>query len=55
MKREYAKIWRSVIDADFIRQYCLPDRIINLIDFDFYVCSECQLSIEWYLENNKLI
>jgi len=45
MERKYQKIWRSVISANFIRQYCLPDRIINLIYFDFYVCSECQLSL----------
>ncbi|CAF3078204.1 unnamed protein product [Rotaria sp. Silwood2] len=45
MERKYQNIWRSVIDANFIRQYCLPDRIINLIYFDFYVCSQCQLSL----------
>ncbi|CAF1342729.1 unnamed protein product [Rotaria sordida] len=39
------KIWRSIIDANFIHQYCLPSKIINLIYFDFYVCSECQLSL----------
>lgn len=27
----------SVVDANFIRQYCLPDHIINLKDFRFYV------------------
>jgi hypothetical protein len=37
-------IWRSFIDANFIRQYCLPDRIINLKDFRFYICANCQLS-----------
>ncbi|CAF4496811.1 unnamed protein product, partial [Rotaria sp. Silwood2] len=37
-------IWKSVIDANFIRQYCLPDKIINLINFDFYIYSQCQLS-----------
>ncbi len=36
-------IWKSLIDANFIRQYCLPDIIPNLIDFDFYICSQCQL------------
>ena len=25
-------IWRSFIDANFIRQYCLPDQVINLKD-----------------------
>ncbi|CAF3361200.1 unnamed protein product [Rotaria socialis] len=37
-------IWKSVIDANFIRHYCLPDKIINLINFDFYIYSQCQLS-----------
>lgn len=40
------EIWKSLIDANFIRQYCLPDTIINLIHFDFYICSECQLSLD---------
>lgn len=34
----------SSIDANFIRQYCLPDTMPNLIAFNFYICSECQLS-----------
>ncbi|CAF4521330.1 unnamed protein product, partial [Rotaria sp. Silwood2] len=38
------KIWKSFIDANFIREYCLPDTISNLIYFNFYICSECQLS-----------
>ncbi|CAF2983536.1 unnamed protein product, partial [Rotaria sp. Silwood2] len=38
------KIWKSFIDANFIREYCLPDTIPNLIYFNFYICSECQLS-----------
>ncbi|CAF4452183.1 unnamed protein product [Rotaria sp. Silwood2] len=38
------KILKSFIDANFIRQYCLPDTIPNLVDFNFYICSECQLS-----------
>lgn len=37
-------LWKSFIDANFIRDYCLPDTIPNLIDFNFYICSECQLS-----------
>ncbi len=37
-------IWKSFIDANFIRQYCLPDTIPNLIDFNFYICQHCQLS-----------
>jgi len=38
-------IVKSSIDANFIRQYCLPDTIHNLIDFNFYIYSECQLSL----------
>jgi hypothetical protein len=38
------KIWKSFIDANFIREYCLPDITHNLIDFNFYICSECELS-----------
>ena len=37
-------IWKSLIDANFIYQYCLPDIIPNLIYFNFYICSECELS-----------
>ncbi|CAF2651357.1 unnamed protein product [Rotaria sp. Silwood2] len=43
--RESQNIWKSFIDANFIRQYCLPDRINNLLDFDFYICSYSQLSL----------
>ncbi|CAM4775044.1 unnamed protein product [Rotaria magnacalcarata] len=45
IQRKCQNIWKSVIDANFIRQYCLPDKIINLLYFDFYICSECQLSL----------
>ena len=38
-------IWKSVIDANFVRQNCLPDQIIYLIYFDFYICCQCQLSL----------
>ncbi|CAF0874292.1 unnamed protein product [Rotaria sp. Silwood1] len=41
---ESNNIWKSFIDANFVRQYCLPDRIINLIDFNFYICSQYELS-----------
>lgn len=34
---------RSVIDADFIRQYCLPDEIIHLKYLDFYIRGICPL------------
>ena len=39
-------IWRSRMDANFIRQHCLPDIVYNLIDFDFYVCSSYELSLK---------
>ncbi|CAF2800900.1 unnamed protein product [Rotaria sp. Silwood2] len=35
-------IWNSTIDANFIYQYCLPDRKINLARFDFYISSKCE-------------
>jgi len=38
-------LYTSVIDANFIRQYCLPDEAINLIHFDFYIYSKCKLTI----------
>ncbi|CAF2937098.1 unnamed protein product [Rotaria sp. Silwood2] len=38
-------IWKSVIDANFIRQYCLPDEIINLKYFYFYICAKRQSSL----------
>ncbi|CAF4024654.1 unnamed protein product, partial [Rotaria sordida] len=37
-------IMKSLIDANFIRQYCLPDLIPNLIYFNFYIYWKCQLS-----------
>ncbi|CAF4633067.1 unnamed protein product [Rotaria socialis] len=43
IKGRSQNIWKSLIDANFIHQYCLPDIIPNLIYFDFYICSECQL------------
>ncbi|CAF4062873.1 unnamed protein product, partial [Rotaria sordida] len=36
-------IWKSYIDANFVQQYCLPDIINNIIDFDLYICFYCQL------------
>ncbi|CAM4837549.1 unnamed protein product [Rotaria magnacalcarata] len=39
-ERKSQTIWKSFIDANFVRQYCLPDTIINLIHFDFYICSQ---------------
>ncbi|CAF5072545.1 unnamed protein product, partial [Rotaria sp. Silwood1] len=38
-------IWKSIIDANFIRQYCLPDQIINLKYFYFYICAKCHSSL----------
>ncbi|CAF4264193.1 unnamed protein product [Rotaria sp. Silwood2] len=35
--------WKSYIDANFVQQYCLPDIINNIIDFDFYICFYCKL------------
>ncbi|CAF4369699.1 unnamed protein product, partial [Rotaria sp. Silwood2] len=35
-------MFESVIDANFIRQYCLPDQIINLKYFYFYIYAERQ-------------
>jgi hypothetical protein len=32
----------STIDANFIRQYCMPDTIINLTNFDFYIGACCK-------------
>jgi hypothetical protein len=32
-----------VVDANFIRQYCLPDILINIKHFQFYIVSQCQL------------
>lgn len=32
-----------VVDANFIRRYCLPDTIVHIKDFQFYIVSECQL------------
>ncbi|CAF4763783.1 unnamed protein product, partial [Rotaria sp. Silwood2] len=43
--RKDKRIRKSFIDANFIRQYCLPDKIINLRDFYFYIRAECQLSL----------
>ena len=38
-------IWKSVIDANFIRRYCLPDEVINLRNFDFYIFSKCKVTM----------
>lgn len=36
-------IHKSVIDSSFVRQYCLPDQIINLKYFSFYLRIEKKL------------
>ncbi|UJR24119.1 hypothetical protein I4U23_027086 [Adineta vaga] len=33
-------IWNSIIDASFISKYCLPDEIIHLKQFHFYIVSQ---------------
>jgi hypothetical protein len=38
-------LWNCIIDANFIRQYCMPDTMNNLIHFDFYICSTYKLPI----------
>lgn len=38
-------VWRCQIDANFIRQYCLPDITRNLLDFNFYITSKRQLPL----------
>jgi hypothetical protein len=40
----HQKIWKTSIDANFIRQHCLPDEIINIREFYFYICAKCELS-----------
>ncbi|CAF4469412.1 unnamed protein product, partial [Rotaria magnacalcarata] len=37
-------IWKSFINANVIRQYYLPDQIINLNDFRFYIRADNELS-----------
>lgn len=34
---------RCVIDANFVYRYCMPDSMVNLINFDFYISTECKL------------
>ncbi|CAF4846440.1 unnamed protein product, partial [Rotaria sp. Silwood2] len=45
------------VDANFIRQYCLPDIITNIKDFCFYIVSQCQLlsnQIEKIIDSFKI-
>ncbi|CAF5003791.1 unnamed protein product, partial [Rotaria sp. Silwood1] len=34
-----------MVDANCIRQYCMPDTVINLTHLDFYICSKCASSM----------
>ncbi|CAF1482062.1 unnamed protein product, partial [Rotaria sp. Silwood1] len=46
-----------VVDANFIRQYCLPDVIINIKYFQFHIISHCQLlsyNIEKIIKSFKI-
>lgn len=36
-------IWNSLVNANFIRLHCLPDQIINMKYFSFYIRVKCQL------------
>jgi hypothetical protein len=44
--RQGHSLWGSLIDAHFVRQYCLPDVIPNLIDFKFSLTWECPMSVD---------
>lgn len=37
-------ISQFAVDADFILKYCLPDEIVNLKYFDFYIYKRCKIS-----------
>ncbi|CAF4520212.1 unnamed protein product [Rotaria sp. Silwood2] len=39
-----------IVDANFIRQYCLSDVLINIKHFQFYIVSECQLLLSNNIE-----
>lgn len=39
------KLNRSIIDANFIYRYCMPDTIINLIHLDFHIITEYKLKM----------
>ncbi len=40
------RIWKCPIDANFVRQYCLLDVILNLTHFKFYIASVSESSSE---------
>jgi hypothetical protein len=35
-----------IVDGNFLDKYCMPDILINLINFDFYIVSKCKLLFE---------
>lgn len=40
----------NVIDVNYLREYIMPDILIHLIDFDFYIVSKCKLLFEHDIE-----
>lgn len=44
VRTDLQRIWERPIDANFVRQYCLPNTIPNLIHFNFYIGSASQSS-----------
>ena len=40
------RIWEYPVDANFVRQYCLPDTISNLTHFQFCIASGSQSSFD---------
>ncbi|CAF3874562.1 unnamed protein product, partial [Rotaria sordida] len=40
---KYLMDFINVIDANFLRRYCIPDILTNLIYFDFYIIFKCRL------------
>ncbi|CAF3420896.1 unnamed protein product [Rotaria socialis] len=43
VSNETTTIWNLLVDANFIRQYCMPDICKNLTNFDFYIAFKCEL------------
>ncbi|CAF1447353.1 unnamed protein product [Rotaria sordida] len=40
----------NIIDINYLRKNIMPDILINLLDFDFYIVSKCKLLLETELE-----
>jgi hypothetical protein len=38
----FKTVWNSITHANLIYHYCLPGQIINLKQFDFYICCRCK-------------